>query len=252
MRVYGEAYLFMNFWMDFLSLLLAARLRRARFHGLRAAAGAALGAAYALLAWTGNGLLRGFPFLLTAMLCVTVLAFGRTGFALFPWVFASSLLLCGLADTLLHQGASAAAVLFLSGFCVLGICFLRGRQAAGKDGGCAVRVMYRGRRAVLPALRDSGNRLSDGIAGLPVIVAPEKRVARLLPEGVRAADLATLPPGWRLLPIRTVAGEGTLMCFRPDAAELVQDGKARKVEATIAISDFAEKSALVPEELFIL
>ena len=105
---------------------------------------------------------------------------------------------------------------------------------------------------MLPALRDSGNRLSDGISGLPVIVAPEKRVVRLLPAGVRAADLATLPPGWRLLPIRTAAGEGTLMCFRPDSAELVQDGKARQVEATIAISDFAEKSALVPEELFIL
>lgn len=252
MRVYGEGYLFMNFWMDFLSLLLAARLRRARFHGLRALIGSALGAAYALLAWTGNGLLRGFPFLLAAMLCVTLLAFGRTGLVLFPWVFASSLLLCGLADVLAHSGVSPVAVLSLSGFAVLGFCLLRGRQGEMEHGDCVVRVMYGGKRAALPALRDSGNSLSDGVTGLPVIVAPEKRVAGLLPEGVRAADLATLPPGWRLLPIRTAAGEGTLMCFRPDAAELVRDGKARKIETTIAVSDFAENSALVPEELFIL
>ena len=252
MRVYGEAYLFMNFWMDFCSLLLAACLRRARFHGLRAAAGAALGAAYALLARTGGAFFRGFPALLAAMLAVTVVSFGRAGPALFPWVAASALLLCGLADTMLHCGVSAAGVLLLCGLAALGCCLAQRGQRPPQGGRWVLHVTYRGKSAALPAIRDSGNLLRDGLTGQPVIVAPESALRRLMPQGVRPGDYITLPRGWRLLPIRTAAGSGLVMCFRPDAAELVQDGKARKIEAAIAVSGFAEKSALVPEELFIL
>ena len=115
MRVYGEAYLFINFWMDFLSLLLAARLRRARFRGLRAAAGAVVGAVTALLAWTMGGAMRGLPALFLSMLAITVISFDKAGFFLFPWVIASALLLCGLTDALLNNGASAPAALIVCG-----------------------------------------------------------------------------------------------------------------------------------------
>ena len=228
MRVYGEAYLFINFWMDFLSLLLAARLKRARFRGLRAAVGAAAGAVAALLAWSVGGAMRGLPALFLSMLAITVISFGKSGFFLFPWVIASALLLCGLTDALLNNGASAPAALIV----------------------CELTIYYRGRSARLPVLRDSGNLLTDGVTGLPVIVVSEGTVASLLPAGVRTGNLSTLPPGWRLLPIRTAAGNGTLMCFRADQLELRTKGKARRIDAAVAISGFSEKAALVPNDLF--
>ena len=73
-----------------------------------------------------------------------------------------------------------------------------------------------------------------------MIVAPEKEAAHLLPDGTRPGDPATLPVGWRLLPIRTAAGHGTLMCFRADQLELRTNGKARRIDAAIAISGFSE------------
>ena len=250
MRVYGEAYLFINFWMDFLSLLLAARLRRARFRGLRAAAGAALGAVYAVTAWFGSGGVRSVPALLTVLLTVALIAFGRAGFRLFPWVAGSALLLCGLADALLRRGVSGFAALAVCGLAALGCCLFRKNRRQGGDDACLLRIAYHGRQAEMTALRDSGNLLSDGITGLPVIVAPEKEAAHLLPDGARPGDPATLPVGWRLLPIRTAAGSGLVMCFHPDEVKLIQDGKARRIDAAVAVADFAEKKALVPEELF--
>ena len=248
MRVYGEAYLFINFWMDFLSLLLAARLRRAYFHGLRAIAGALVGAAYALIAWKGGGLLRGFPALFASMLAVTLISFGRVGFALFPWVAASALLLCGLTDALLKHGVSAVMALIVCGAAALGICRAQGRRTAAGTG--ELTILYHGRSARLPALRDSGNLLTDGVTGLPVIVVPEGAVAPLLPAGVQTKNLSTLPPGWRLLPIRTAAGNGMLMCFRADQIALRTYGKARRIDAAIAVSGFSEKAALVPNDFF--
>ena len=249
MRVYGEAYLFINFWMDFLSLLLAARLKRARFRGLRAAVGAAAGAVAALLAWSVGGAMRGLPALFLSMLAITVISFGKSGFFLFPWVIASALLLCGLTDALLNNGASAPAALIVCGAAALGICRAQSSHPAPGNAG-ELTIYYRGRSARLPVLRDSGNLLTDGVTGLPVIVVSEGTVASLLPAGVRTGNLSTLPPGWRLLPIRTAAGNGTLMCFRADQLELRTKGKARRIDAAVAISGFSEKAALVPNDFF--
>ena len=251
MRVYGEAYLFINFWMDFLSLLLAACLRRVRFRGARAAVGAAVGAVLSLLARSGAAFLCGFPAALIMILVTALVSFGKAGFALFPWTAASALLLCGLTDALLRNGASAASVMIICGIAALVFCLVQRRQRSTRDGACVLRVSYRGKSSSLPVLRDSGNRLRDGLTGQPVIVAPESALLRLIPCGVRPANIATLPRGWRLLPIRTAAGNGLVMCFRPDAAMLVRNGKAKRLDVTIALSSFEERAALVPEELFI-
>ena len=250
MRIYGEAYLFINFWMDFLSLLIAARLRRARFRSMRAAAGAAVGAVYALAAWAGSGALRGFPALLLTTLAITLIAFGKSGVFLFPWVTASALLLCGLADALLKNGASSAAVLAGCGLAALSMTLMQSRRALAAENTGELILAYRGHTVQLPAMRDSGNLLTDAATGLPVIVAPEQAIVSLLPTGVETANLSTLPSGWRLLPIRTAAGNATLMCFRADKTEIQENGKVRAIDAVIAISGFSEKAALVPGDLF--
>ena len=250
MRVYGEAYLFINFWMDFLSLLIAARLRRARFRGIRAAIGAAVGAVYALGAWAGSSTLRGFPALFMVMMAVTLISFGKSGFSLFPWVTAAALLLCGLTDALLKNGASSTAVLAGCGLTALGITFLQNRRSPAAENTGELLLAYRGQIVHLPAMRDSGNLLTDAITGLPVIVAPKQAIVSLLPAGVQTGNLSTLPVGWRLLPIRTAAGSALLMCFRADKVEIRENGKAHVLDAVIAISEFSEKAALVPDDFF--
>ncbi|MBR0407749.1 MAG: sigma-E processing peptidase SpoIIGA [Clostridia bacterium] len=250
MRVYGEAYLFINFWMDFLSLLLAACLRGARFHGPRAAAGALLGAVYAVFARQNNGLSMSIPVFLFSILLLCWISFGRNGVFFFPYVGASMLLLGGFSDALLRRGVSSAVIMLTAGLGVFGLCRMLRIRNLSAESAWVLRIRYREKQASLPVLRDSGNLLTDSFTGQPVIVVPESAVSPLLPDGVSTHDLATLPPGWRLLPVRTVSGSGLLMCFRPDSVELVRDRQCQTIDAFIALADFHEKTALVPERLF--
>ncbi|MBR5110823.1 MAG: sigma-E processing peptidase SpoIIGA [Clostridia bacterium] len=250
MRVYGEAYLLINFWMDFLSLLLAACLKQARFHAPRAILGAALGAVYTVFAWTEKGFCRGYLLLAASLLLISLISFGKAGFFLFPYVAISVLNLCGLSDALLRSGVSCAAALLIAGFFSLSVCLIQRKTGLSQDAACELRILYRGKQASLPAIRDSGNLLRDGVTGQPVIVVPQSALTGLIPADTCPEEIATLPPGWRLLPIRTASGKGMLMCFRADRAELIQGRTVRQVRAPIAVSVFPEKSALVPECLF--
>ncbi|MBR3018734.1 MAG: sigma-E processing peptidase SpoIIGA [Clostridia bacterium] len=250
MRVYGEAYLLINFWMDFLSLLLAACLKQARFHVPRAVFGAALGSVYSVLAWTGGSFYRNYPILILSSFLVSLIAFGKAGFPLFPYVVISALNLCGLSDALLRSGVSCAAILLISGLFSFGVCLIQRKNGLPEDASCVLRISYRGKQASVPAIRDSGNLLRDGVTSQPVIVVPESALSALMPSGAHSEIISSLPPGWRLVPIRTAAGKGLLMCFRADRTELIQGKNIRQVNASIAVSGFNEKSALVPECLF--
>lgn len=250
MRVHGEAFLLVNGWMNFLSLCLAAGLARARLSLPRALGASALGAGYAVLAWSVAPWARGLPALATATGMMALVAFGRQGLRKTPFLLAGGWLLGGCADFWLVRGGDAWTVMLISGGIVLGLLLLKKAWLIPSGGAYAIDIRWRGRTARLPALRDSGNLLSEGIGGLPVIVAPEAGIRALMPPGVRTGDLSTLPPGWRLVRVRTAAGERTLMCFRPDRVILRQGKKQWRVEAAVAAADFAERRALLPEALF--
>ena len=102
----------------------------------------------------------------------------------------------------------------------------------------------------MPVLRDSGNLLRFGGGGLPVIAAPEKLLRPLLPPGTDVRNLATLPRGWRLIRLRTAAGEKTAVAFEPDGAVLMRGGKKMRVRLAVAVVEMPGKFALVPEEIF--
>ena len=250
MRVYGEAFWAINGWMNFLSLLLASRLGGAAFRPLRALAAAALGAAYGVFAWMSGPAWRGLPAVLAAGLGMAVMAFGSRALRLGLTEMAAGLLLSGWAAYLTHLGLGTAEILLLSGGLAAGCGALAGRNRTAPSGSFTLRLRLNGQEALLPALRDTGNLLRDGITGLPVIVASRRGLKKLLPAGVNPGDLATLPKGWYLVRARTAAGSRTLMCFRPDAAQLLRDGREWRVEAAVAVSDFSESRALLPEALF--
>lgn len=247
MEIRGEMYLCINGLMNFLSLFLAARLGRMRFRPGRAAFSACLLSAYALPAlfvpW-----LTGIPALLTGAFLMALLAFGKQGIRLFPLVFSAGLLFSGLMEWLGRYGwGTGERLLLCAAFSVVpGLIpsFIRG------GGDFSLTVKSRGKQITLPAFRDSGNLLRHPLSGLPVIVIAEKSMGELLPASFRANDLSTLPSGWQLIRVRTAAGERTLMCFHPDELILLRNGKKKRLSAAVAIADFSEKRALLPDGIF--
>lgn len=250
MRVYGEAYFCLNMGMDFLCLLLAARLGRLRFRPGRALLAAGLGGGYALLALMGPPWLGGAWGLMLSALCMCLLAFGRRGLRGFPLLLAVGLFFWGVAEYFRGRRAPAGLILAGCAFSGLGLAALLLRRGPDGEGRFEVELRLGGRRAVLPALRDSGNLLADPVSGLPVIVIPAPLARSLLPPGTRPERLDTLPPGGRLIRMRTAGGVGTAMLFCPDEIILRQGGAARRVDAMAAAAPFRDCWALLPEALF--
>ena len=124
------------------------------------------------------------------------------------------------------------------------------RQIRSGGGWYSLQIMNRGQSAEIPAMRDTGNLLADGVSGLPVIVVPKRLARDFLPPGTDLKDLSTLPPGWRLLRVKTAAGSKALMCFTPDQIVLRQGTRVQYAEAVIAVAGFQEKCAMLPDSLF--
>lgn len=247
MEIQGEMYLCINGLMNFLSLFLAARLGRMRFRPGRAAFSAFLLSGYALMALFVP-LLNGIPFLLMGAFLMALLAFGKQGIRLCPLVFSAGLLFSGLMDWLGRYGWGTGERLLLCA----AFSFIPGLIPSLIRGGgdFSLTVKCRGKQITVPAFRDSGNLLSHPLSGLPVIVIAERSMREMLPASLRVHDLSTLPHGWQLIRVRTAAGEKTLMCFHPDELILAGNGKKKRLSAVVAIADFSEKRALLPDEIF--
>ncbi len=111
----------------------------------------------------------------------------------------------------------------------------------------AVDILHGAGRVSLTALVDTGNLLRDPITGLPVIVVSRRAAQRLLPP----APSGELPPGTRLISVRTVAGPSLMPVFRPQLIHLLQDGIWRHVHAMVGLSPdgYDGVQALVPASL---
>lgn len=105
-------------------------------------------------------------------------------------------------------------------------------------------------QALLPAMLDTGNLLVDALSGLPVVVIGRRAAEAFFPpERLRKLQLLReLPPGVRLLRVRTAAGHALLPVFRPDRLTLYRDGQPCEAAAMVAIApeDYAGVQALVP------
>ena len=252
MRVQGEQFLLINGAMDFLSLWLAACVGRARFRPWRGLLSSALGAAYAVVAWMLGGAWRGSVSLLAACLGMTFIAFGRDALRMVGLTFSCALMLSGAAAWLTEKGVGPAGTVML---CVGAAAALGGlvrrRRLPGK-GEASLLLTHGGKTVCLPAIRDSGNLLRLGGGNLPAAAVPYALIRPLLPPGVDPKDLATLPRGWRLIRLRTAAGEKTAVAFEPDGAVLMRGGKKMRVRLAVAVVEMPGKFALVPEEIFCL
>ncbi len=212
MPVYLDGVMLLNFLVDFLLLMGAARLCGFPARPGKCALAALLGAVYA-----GVCLLPGWYFLgnylwRTVSLCtMAVIAFGCSRSALRRGlVFAFlSYALGGLAMSIGRGGVMdvmiCAGVLFM--LCAVGF-----RNRLGANAYLPVELTYGNTHLHLTALQDTGNTLRDPVTGGQVLVV-EPSVAEKL-TGLTPAQLRSpvesigAIPGLRLIPFRSVGTNG--------------------------------------------
>ncbi|WP_130871238.1 sigma-E processing peptidase SpoIIGA [Intestinimonas massiliensis (ex Afouda et al. 2020)] len=252
--VYLDELFLLNLVVDYLLLLAAGRLVGEVLRRGRLALGALLGAAY-----TAAVFLPGCAFLLHP-LCKLGAAVGMvlTGYggsrrllrvslvffavsaAFGGGIFALNTL--GSRGLALENGVLSSAmdlqlILLSAAGCYAGITLVLGRAARHSGTRELVPAVLRldGRRAVLTALVDTGNTLTDPATGKPVMVAEGEKVSALFPPGQAPGAAELREPaelmerldrqGWRgrcrLLPYRAVGVEcGMLLALRLDGARV--------------------------------
>lgn len=163
------------------------------------------------------------PLVMIAMICICTgrvapngLPGAMAGMLAVSALMAAGVRLAGTKYTLAVSMASAVCAGFVMGS------HKRWLECWEKDI-CIMRGMESVR---FSALIDTGNRLREPVSGLPVLVAEEKLLRPLLPDGFDPAHaLKTLPGDFRLVAFGGVGGNGMLGCFIPD--RLTVGGSAR-------------------------
>ncbi len=246
--VYLDEVFLLNFVVDYLLLLSAGRLAGEVLRRGRLALGAALGAAYA-----GAVFLPGLGFLVHPLCKVgagvlTVLAgYGgsrrllRVGLVFFTVsaAFGGGILalqLLGnrsltLANGVLSSPLDLKLVLLSAAGCygLITLLFQRAARHSPRRELAPAVVELGGRRAVLTALVDTGNTLTDPATGRPVLVAEGEKVKDLFPPGTAPSRAELYDPAGamerlsgaglrcRLLPYQAVGVEcALLLALRSD------------------------------------
>lgn len=253
MAVYVDALFVINLVIDYIALLVSAKICAAAAPRLRLLAAAVLGALYAVAAVLPFGAVLDNPFLKLAAGALMVVAafagqprllrltlvFFAVSAAFGGAVMAASLLGGGSGGVLLPVDMRLLAAAFAVSYIILSLVFRR--TARHRRGAIVPLTLRHGSREVsVKALRDTGNALTDPMSGRPVIVAGIGDIRQLLSPPVsktvaqlREKDavqvletLSRMDHGMRfqLIPYSAVGtAGGVLLAFKPD--EVVIDGK---------------------------
>ena len=255
--VYIDSLFIINLIVNYIMLLVTAKICATPARRLRLLGAAAAGAAYAVAAVIPAAAFLVNPFVKIAFgILMALAAFGgntrflRTILVFFAVsasfggvVMAASLLGGGSAFGGLFTSASLRILIisFAVGYVILTLVFKRAaRHKAGVI--VTVEVRHGGREVLFRALCDTGNALADPVSGRPVMVAGVGDLKMLFTPGVAAAlsglgrkgavhvmeELSDDARGIRfqLIPYSAVGvSGGMLLAFKPD--EIVVDGKRR-------------------------
>lgn len=261
--IYIDRVAALNLAVDYLLLLTTATLAGTPLRRLRFGLGAAIGAAYAVLALVLPPLSHPLCKLCAGAL-MALCAFRRE---VRPWRLAAlfGLLSGGLAGVLLaleglggapllrrfRCGGVSCAVLLGAAAAFYLLLRLYFRQGARHEGGevMDIEVVVMGRRCRLRALRDSGNSLRDPVRGQPVLVVEAAALTALWPPEAAVILRSTAPPEEKmaqlhragvpipfvLLPFQAVGTVGgLLLACRSDYLQL---GRRRLPHILVALTD---------------
>lgn len=97
-----------------------------------------------------------------------------------------------------------------------------GKRSFGKSS-CEVKIFNENKTAILTAMIDTGNSLTEPFSGLPVIVVKHKNVEGICPKEFPRSNITSvtdetllLKSKFRMIPFKTISGEGLLPAFRPE------------------------------------
>lgn len=264
MVVYVDTLFLINLVINYILLLVTARLCAAPTPRLRLLGGAALGAFYAVAVVLPYWAFLPLPIIKAAVgVMMVLISFGgqprilRLALVFFAVsaafggaVMAASMLSGnGFGGVLTTVSFKVLLIAFAVCYIVLTVVFKR--AARHRDGGVVSLKLRQGDRELsMRALRDTGNALTDPMTGKPVIVAGVNDLKPLFPNNVLSAvtalrlkgavkvmeELADLEKTMRfqLIPYSAVGvAGGMLLAFKPD--EIIVDGK-NKTGMLLALS----------------
>ena len=285
--VYVDLLFMINFSMDFLCFFLTAKLLGIKLAASRGVLASALGGAYSVAALFMS-VSSVFAFIIDAAVCCIMCAvcFGakqkERSLPLYILVYlAISMMLGGVMTALfnllnrldlpLSEGSSdgisvwmfAALALISAGVTLLGGAAFKKRTVQRT---AYLSISYKGKSVTLDAMTDSGNLLKDPMSGSACIIVDIDAMREMLPKNICDAasrgDVASLAllggedaKSLRLIPTKTVSGDGVLIGIRVDEIKIDRGRGAQSVRALIVLSDIKDSAggnkALIPQGIAI-
>lgn len=133
-----------------------------------------------------------------------------------------------------------------------------GKRSFGKST-CEVKIIGENSEDLLTALIDTGNSLVEPFSGLPVVVVKKESIKNICPEEILSAEkisridgTAYLNSKLRMIPFKTISGEGLLPSFKPKSV-IINGGAPREAYVAVCSGNILEKncSAIINSDLII-
>ena len=137
-----------------------------------------------------------------------------------------------------------ASVLVIYGIFLLADYLIKRHNTKG--GKCLLEITYNKTSVSMTALVDTGNSLTDGMTGRPVIIAELSAVAPLLSREelmfFKSDDIENVPESlsksFRLIPCKTVTGDSLLKAFIPDLIKIKEvEGSYENSFCAVALTE---------------
>ena len=285
--IYADVLVSVNLFINYFILLGTARFIYLKFSRIRVLLGALLGALYSLYIFLPP-LNFIFSLIIKLIMAVTIIwvSFGignkktqiKTTLCFYSISFAFSGIMFALWCLLSPKGLIVnngivyfnISPLFLIVSTVLAYIILQiinrvvGKKRS-KNCSCSIGIELQGNVLSLQGEIDTCNNLKEPFSNIPVIVVNRNKIKSIVPQNIlntfylesKNMDLSNIPIKWRrrirMIPFRTVSGEGVLPAFKPDNVIIFRNSNKVRKEAYIAIcsdSSFDKNlEALVSPEL---
>lgn len=113
---------------------------------------------------------------------------------------------------------------------------------------CDLLIRYNNKSLIVKSKVDTGNTLREPFSNIPVIVVKYQSIEDLVPESLKRYIYSTVGNnsslnsyedytflGFRMIPLKTVSGEGLLPAFKPDYIKILSGPNDIKREAYVAV-----------------
>jgi len=272
--IYIDVLIFVNIVINYFLLLITATLTGSKKKRLRIGLAAVAGSAFALVILLPSlHVLLSLLIRVAGALLMSAVAFGIRGFRRLlrdaAWLFVASTVLAGAVLAAGEWGRSSAfvsknlgiyidispvflIVTVLAVYLLLCLFELVFRKRTRQDRTCRATVRAGNSTLSFEALLDSGNRLYDAMSGRDAVIVSRKLAKGFLTETQMKALEEESQPGsmagalaqageFRLLPFRSLGGQGLLVAFPASSCEVtLSDGGRRVVDKPwVAFADGA-------------